>query len=122
MRHAHAFVLVLLFLAGCAASKDAVLSRSLAGVEAAEKAFLAYDKAHQGGLVDSATSREQGEKSLADYRAQRDKAAAALVAAYLAIAVASTDGSEASLKATTDAMVALITAMRELGIIPGGKP
>ena len=119
---AHAFVLVLLFLAGCAASKDAVLSRSLAGVEAAEKAFLAYDKAHQGGLVDAATSREQGEKSLADYRAQRDKVVAALVASYGAIAVASTDGSDASLRAAVNAMTAMVAALRELGVIPGAKP
>lgn len=109
-------------LAGCAATKDQVLTRSLAGVDAAEKAFVAYDHEHQSGIVSGATSREQGEKSLTEYRAQRDKVTAALVAAYGAIAVASSDGSDASIRKTIDAVTAVVAAMRELGVIPGGKP
>lgn len=116
-----AFVFLLVAVAGCAASRDEVLSRALAGVEAADKSFVGYDKAHQGGIVDSATSREQGERSLAEYRGQRDKVTAAFVAAYGAIAVASVDANDAAIKSTIDTMATLVTALRELGVIPGGK-
>lgn len=108
--------------ASCAASRDEVLSRSLAGVEAAEKSFLSYDRAHQGGIVDSATSREQGERSLAEYRAQRDTVVAALIVAYNAIAIASATTTDETIKSTIDAITDLLSSLRRLGVIPGAKP
>jgi hypothetical protein len=118
---------VVLAIAGCAVSKDAVLSRSLAGVEAAEKSFHAYDLDHQGGIVDSATTREGAKRSAAEYRMQRDKVSAVIGLAYNAILVAAADGTDEKLKAMTEALAALLSAMRDFGAIPattttGAKP
>lgn len=104
--------------AGCAYSKDEVLSRSLAGVEAAEKSFHFYDLDHQGGIVDSATTREGAVRSVAEYRAKRDKVSAVIGLAYNAILVAAADSTDAKIKAITDALAALLSAMRDFGAIP----
>lgn len=112
----------LLALVGCAATRGEVLSRSLAGVDAAEKAFVAYDRAHQGGIVDTSTSYDQGHRTLEAYRSQRDKVATAIVAAYAAIAAASVDTTDDSLRKAAAAMTTVVSALRELGVIPGGKP
>lgn len=102
----------------CAASKDEVLSKIMAGVTAAQTAFLAFDKEHQDQIVTDATSLEQGKAALAAYRDKRKVVATAFVAAYGALAAASLDPSTASgLAQAASTAQALLAALRDLGVI-----
>jgi len=109
--------MILTLLAACAAGRQEILSRTMAGVDAASKAFLAYDQHHQAELVDAAISRADGAAALFAYRAKRDKVAAAFIGAYSALAVASVDLSDASLTAAAHATAAMLAAMRNLGVL-----
>lgn len=121
-----ALPLLLAFVLGaaaCAVSRDVVLTKSLAGVNAAREAFVAFDKAHQDGIVADSKTFEGGRLALDAYREQRNKVTIALVAAYGAIAVAAADVTDSkSLVEVVDAMTALVSALQDLGVVPkGGK-
>lgn len=109
---------VLLILAACAGGKDAVLTSTLAGVNAARDAFVAWDADHQSKIVDGATGLADGQAKLAAYRKDRAKASAAFVAAYGAISIASINGSGESYVAAVGAAHALLQALRTLGVLP----
>lgn len=113
-----AFVLVVLGAAACATtSRDAVLARTLAGLNAARDAFTTWDAQHQLALVEAAPSRAEGEASLAAYRAQRAKVTTALVGAYGAVAAASLSATASSLIEVTHAAESVLAALRELGVV-----
>lgn len=102
--------------AGCA-GRDALLSKTLAGVNAARDGFAPYDKDHQAEIVEAAKTREEGVAALSDYRAKRNKVTVAFVAAYGAIAAASVDLTDESLTKAAFAARDLVSALRALGVI-----
>jgi hypothetical protein len=69
-------------------AKD-TLSTALTATNAARDAFVRWDEAHQLGLVERATSREEGEAQLRSYRRARERVLKAFTAAYAALAAAS---------------------------------
>ncbi len=86
---------LLLVACGAAGRREATvatrggLSTALAATNAARDAFTAWSKAHEMSIVARATSREQGARELAAYRAQSQPVLGALVVAYTSIAAAS---------------------------------
>lgn len=113
-----ALLAIAIVLAGCGASqRETTIKTSLLAVQAADCAFVAYDRTHQDEIVASATSREDGVAKLAAYRAKREVARKAFVAAYTAIGVAATvnddhtlAGMQLALKQVLDAVNALMGA------------
>lgn len=98
--------LVLLLVAACGTSRDAVLVRTTAGVDAAFAAFKAEDERLQMRIVDGAATRPEAEVKLKEHRAARDKVNHAFVGAYAGIAAAALSPSDA----TTARMVTLALA------------
>jgi hypothetical protein len=94
------------------------LRASLTAVNAARKGFLDWDRDHQKAIVDRATSRQEAEEHLADYQATQGKIADWFVAAYQALAVASTQNDELSLSAAVRASGDLVDAVTK--ILKGG--
>lgn len=117
MQRRHAPILFLLAALASCAGRDALLSKTLAGVNAGRDAFSSYDKDHQAEIVEANTSREAGLAALNEYRAARAKVSIAFVAAYGAIAAASTDLTDESLTKAAFAARDLIKALRALGVI-----
>lgn len=118
MRRRIAPALILFALAAsCAGGRDEILSKTLAGVNAAEKAYVTYDAKHQLEIVDAAPTREAGQSALAEWRTQRNKATVAFVAAYGALAAASTDLNEQSLAKAIDAAKTVIQALKDTGVL-----
>lgn len=113
-----------LCLAACAtATKEQIIARTFAGLQAAEDAFVKGDARRQDAIVEAATSHEQGVAALAAYKAKRDKVAVSFVAAYSAIAVASVDLTDSAITQMVSLAAEVISALRELGLLPsGGTP
>lgn len=109
-----ALILFALALVACATSRDAVLSRTLAGLQAADKAFVAHDAELQAEIVAKAESEADGRRELAEYRVRRDKVTAAFIVAYTAVATASVDLTEDSLVQLVRAAAQAIAALKEL--------
>jgi hypothetical protein len=107
-----------MLLVGCAAGREMILSRTMAGMNAAEKAFVAWDAHHQIELVEAAHSREDGEVALVTYRAKRDHVVKGMIAAYSALAVASVDLEGDSLAVAARATAAVLAGLRNLGVFP----
>jgi hypothetical protein len=84
-------VLLLLAVACGPNAKQKALKTTLAGVNAARDGFVAWDYAHQQGIVDDATSLEDGKAKLKAYREKREKAVISFEIAYRALAVAALD-------------------------------
>lgn len=112
-----AAVVVIALIASACAGRDALLSRTIAGVNAGRDAFVPYDAAKQAAIVDAAPSHDAGAAALADYRKARRPVELAMVAAYGAIAVASVDLSEAALTSAAKAAADFISALRALGVL-----
>lgn len=110
MRHRSPILFVLALVAACATSKDAIISRTLAGVDAAHAAFEAMDARREADIVAAATSHADGEAKLTAHRKVTDKIEDGFIAAWSAIALASLDRSDANLgrmvQLATEAMVA----------------
>lgn len=104
-------------MVGCAGGRDELLSKTLAGVNAAHEAFVAYDREHQAEIVDTAKTHDEGAAALAGYRGARAKVSIAFVAAYGAIAAASTDLTDEGLTKAAFAARDLVQALRALGAI-----
>lgn len=103
-------ILPLLLLAACATSKDAVLTRTLAGLDAAHSAFEAMDTRRQADIVERATSLADGKAALLAYRGKRDKIEDGFIAAYAAVGLASVQLSDLTIarliQISTEAIVA----------------
>lgn len=110
MRHRSPILFVLALVAACATSKDAVLTRTLAGLDAAHTAFEAMDTRRQADLVERAQTMAEGKAALASHRARRDKVEDGFIAAYSALALASLERSDLNLgrlvQLATEAIVA----------------
>ena len=83
---------VLLVAAACGGSftdkANKTLATSLAATNGARDSFLAWDKDHQLGLVDKATSKEEAVAALAVYREKRAPVLQAFTVAYSVIGAA----------------------------------
>lgn len=106
----------MLALAACGAKqREKTLNTALVSVQAAREAFMTYDRTRQDGIVDRATSLEEGKAELAEYRAKTQARIVSLfIAAYTAIGVAAMRGDDLSLKKVLDALVELKTAVDAL--------
>jgi hypothetical protein len=113
-------ITILLLCAACAASKDVVLSKTFAGLNAARDAFVTWDERHQAEIVDAAKSLEEGKAALTSYRAKRTKVKVAFEVAYGAFAVASISGTADAIAKASTAATSLLSALRELGVLHGG--
>ncbi len=108
-------VFALLFVACAGVTRDAVLSRTMAGLQAADKAFVAKDDQIQMDIVASAHDEGDGRNMLAQYRVgPRAKVVAAFTVAYTAVATASVDLTEASLANLVHAAAEAVRALKEL--------
>lgn len=123
-----ALLTLAIVLAGCAASaRETTIKTSLIAVQAADGAFVAYDKTHQEEIVAHATSLEDGKAKLAAYRAKQDTVRKAFVVAYTAIGVAATVNDDHSLAGMQLALQQVLTAVAALtsgavAELTGGKP
>jgi hypothetical protein len=121
MRHRIPIVVVLALAAGAAcASRDAALSRTMAGIDAAARVLATADAAAQQRIVEEATSEADGRARLGVYRARRAQVEAAFVVAYAAVAAASIDLTEDALRAALSAGGAAVRAVQALAT--GGTP
>lgn len=105
-------ILFVLLLAACATSKDAVLTRTLAGLDAAHASFVSLDERRQTEIKDNAATLEEGKAALAAHRRTRNKITDAFVAAYGAVAVAALEPSDANMGRLVALTVAAVTALR----------
>jgi hypothetical protein len=97
-RAAYLLPVVLLLAVGCGPdAKQKALRHTLTGLNAARDGFVAWDHVHQQGIVDDATSLEDGKAKLKAYRTKRDKLVIAFEIAYRAVAVAALDLTTANL-------------------------
>lgn len=81
--------IVFVALAGCGPNARAKgLKTTLASVDAARAAFVAWDDATQARIVDEASSLDEGRAKLAAHRAQRDKLTGYFELAYRTLAAA----------------------------------
>lgn len=107
-------LLILACVAACATSRDAILSRAMAGLSAADKAFVAADARLQDEIVAKADSEADGRRQLAEYRVRRDVVTVAFIGAYTAVAIASTDLNATSLGEAVKAVAGAVAAYRGL--------
>ena len=117
---ATALLALAIVLCGCAAStRETTIKTSLLAVQAADGAFVAYDKTHQMEIVERATSLESGRAELAAYRKKQDEVRKAFVVAYTAIGVAATVNDDHSLAGM---QLALRQVLAAVAALTGGKP
>ena len=108
-------LLVVLALAACGASaRQKTIQGALVGVNAARDGFITWDSQHQLSIVEKATSREEAELALKDYRTRREVVKEAFEVAYRALAVAATQTDELSLHAALAASDKLVDAVKKL--------
>jgi sirohydrochlorin ferrochelatase len=89
---------MLLLVVACGPSqKERTLKSTLAGVNAAREALVAWDETTQLEIVRTATRRADGEAKLAQHRADRAEIVAAFEAIYRALAIAAMDLDKANL-------------------------
>jgi len=115
-------VLLCLFMGSVSCTKNKradTLRQSVLAVNAARDGFSTWDRAHQQSIVDAATSREDGEAKLANYRDRRRPVVDGFEVAYRALAVAATQVDDPSLTAAIAKATELIDAVKQL---TGGGP
>jgi hypothetical protein len=115
-RYQFSCLALLVFVGACGASRELVLAKTKAGLDAAREALVQYNAQHEDEIVTNATSHELGAKELADYRAKRANVTKVFVVAYGALAAASVDDNK-SLVELIDTAKALVAALRDLGVL-----
>jgi hypothetical protein len=114
--------LCLALLAACAGGRDATLSRTLAGLDAARHAFHSADIASQEAIPAEVAARggtrEEAEAALRSHRARRDKVSIAFVAAYTAVATAALEPGDELVEQAYQTAAAALRAAREMGMLP----
>jgi len=100
------------------AQRQDTLRASLLSVNAARDSFVAWDLAHQQGLVDRATTREEATQAVSEYRVTQGKVTEWFATAYQALAVAATQSDDASFTQAVDAVRELL---RDLQQVIGSK-
>lgn len=88
-----AIVSLLVFACGPSA-KEKTIRTTLVSVNAAREGFLEYDDKWQDAIIEHASSEEEGQRRLAEYREKRSHVVEAFVTAYLTIATAALDPSD----------------------------
>lgn len=101
--------------------RQTTLHATVLAVNAARDGFLAWDRAHQDSIVQAATTREEAERKLAEYRKSQDKIRDGFTVAYETLAVAATQTDDASLSSAIRAVSDLMAAIQQLGV-PIGTP
>lgn len=105
----------LVFGSGCHAStRDTTIRTALVTANAAEAGFVVWDRAHQHELVQSATSREDGEQKLAAYEAKSAEVYKAVVALYQLLATAALLNDSQSIATAVTAATQLRQLIAEL--------
>ena len=112
----HAILFACLLLgAGCNQDQRAnTIRASIVAVDAARDGFVSWDRDHQMAIVDSATSRADGEAKLAAYRDQRQKVTDGFRLVYRALALAATQTDDPSLRAALDEAAKLLLVITTL--------
>lgn len=72
-------------------ARQRTLTNTLRGVDTARTAFVIADRTAQDVIVAQATSLEEGQRQLTEYRARRQRVVDAFETVYRAIALASLD-------------------------------
>lgn len=113
------FVIVLIAGAitqtGCGPSaQQKTLRVSLTTVNAARDGFITWDDQHQQGIVEKATSLEQGKQALVDYRAKRERVVLGFEVVYKTIALAALDPTAANVAAALAAITEMTGLLKEL--------
>lgn len=118
-----AIVLILTMLAGqgCGANaRQQALRTALTGLNAARDGFVVWDDIHQQSIVDKATSLEDGQAKLRDYRAGREKIVLGFEAAYKLLAIAALEPDVRNILTAVAALKSLYGTLRSLGVpLPG---
>jgi len=124
-RSVHVLAMVATLLCACA-SRNAILTRTVAGLDAARASFsVQEDKAWQrqimigaiDGAPDRATAEAEAVAKLDAFRAARDKVLVAIEVAYAAVFAASLDASDINMErllAASAAVFALYQDMRSV--------
>lgn len=107
-------------VSACAGGRDAILSKSLAGTEALQKSWLAYDAVEEQEIAATGTTAEARAALLAFRTGPLKKVNIAFLVAYAAITAASVDPNQGSLTAVTATVARLLASLAELGVIPAG--
>lgn len=104
-------------MAGCGANaRQTTIRASLGTLQTARTAFEIWDDRHQQEIVDQATSLEDGKQKLEAYRAKRQVALKAFVAAVLLLAHAANEKDDPSLDSAKKAISDLIRQLGDLGV------
>lgn len=82
-----------LLIVGCEGARQKTLRVSLTSLNAAREGFIAWDLRKQGNIVEAATSLEDGQTKLDEYRKRRERVVEAFTIAYSALAAAALDPS-----------------------------
>ena len=108
-------VLVLVLACVACSGQQAVLRDSLATLNAARDGFIVWDDVHQGMIVRSATSLEDGKRELAAYRAKREVVVRAFELGYKVIATAALDTTADNIALVLGALADLKQSVEALG-------
>lgn len=128
MRHMRPFMPALaFFVVGCLASialtatsgcsgsqRQKTLRAAVLSVNVARDQFLEYDRSHQIGIVEQATSREDGVAKLEAYRKKREPLMKGFEIAYKALALAATANDDPSYQQALAATSELLGAVKSL--------
>lgn len=90
-------LLALALIVGACAHRDAIISRTTAGIDAAYRVFQVEDERIQMRIVEDAPDKEAMLERLRAHRAKRDKVNDAFVAAYAGVAAAALSKSDLSM-------------------------
>lgn len=96
------------------ASRTDTLHASLTSVNAARDGFVAWDQKHQQALLEHATSREDAQRALTDYRATQTKIAEWFAVVYQSIAAAAVQNDDPSLAAAVHAATDIVAKIAQL--------
>jgi hypothetical protein len=88
MKLRHATILALALILGACAHRDAIITRTTAGIDAAYRVFQSEDERVQTKIVDAAPDKDTMLTRLRAHRTARDQVNDAFVAAYGAVAAA----------------------------------
>jgi hypothetical protein len=89
------------------------LGASLIAVNSAREALGVWDLAHQEDMVKRASTREEAERAVADYRAKRQRVVDTFVEVYRGLAAAALDPSDSKVDAAMKAVDGLLEAVKK---------
>lgn len=118
MKHSTAILvpIVLLALTACPGpdARQKALQTSLVALNAARDGFLSWDGNHQQQIVREATSLENGQAALSEYRTRRESVVQGFTVAYSALAAAALEKSAAMILEAATAAKEVYTLIKML--------